>query len=54
MLGGGSSIAKGTLYPNVELYFGKYQETTKKEYKYSCAYLEDGEIMITPIKSRGA
>jgi len=49
-----SLLAKGTLYPNVELCFGKYQETTKKEYKYSCAHLEDGEIMITPIKSRGA
>ncbi|GEM03409.1 hypothetical protein HMI01_03970 [Halolactibacillus miurensis] len=49
-----SLLAKGTLYPNVDLCFGKYQETTKKAYKYSRAYLEDGEIMITPISNRGS
>lgn len=46
-------ITKGTIYPNVELCFGKYQETTKKAYKYSTIYLEEGEITIAPLNSRG-
>lgn len=45
-------IAKGTLYPNVDVCFGKYQETTKKEYKYVKAKLEDGEITVIPITKR--
>lgn len=42
-------IAKGTIYPNVDLCFGKYQQTTNKEYKFTQVYIQDGEIKITPL-----
>ncbi|SEN57838.1 hypothetical protein SAMN04488134_101401 [Amphibacillus marinus] len=42
-------IVKGSLYPNVDLRFGKYQRTTEQCYKYSQAFIEDGEIRIVSL-----
>ncbi|MFB1049548.1 DUF342 domain-containing protein [Paraliobacillus sp. JSM ZJ581] len=42
-------IVKGTMYPNVELSFGKYKKTITVPRKYSQIYLEDGEIIIQSL-----
>ncbi|SDB88919.1 hypothetical protein SAMN05421734_102193 [Pelagirhabdus alkalitolerans] len=42
-------IVKGTLHENVDLCFGKYQQTTTKPYKFSQVFIEEGEISISPL-----
>lgn len=42
-------MVKGTLYPNVDLCFGKYQKTTFNVQKFTQVYIEDGEITSQPL-----
>src|SRR5699024_9870292 len=42
-------IVKQTIYPNVDLSFGKYRRTTDQTYKYTQVSLENGEIQINSL-----
>ncbi|WP_067838530.1 DUF342 domain-containing protein [Amphibacillus sediminis] len=42
-------IVKGTMYPNVNLRFGKYQKSTTTNYKFTQVYIKEGEIQIIPL-----
>lgn len=42
-------IVKGTIFPNVELSFGKYKKTITEPRKYSQMYLKNGEITTTSL-----
>ncbi|GGM21592.1 polymerase [Paraliobacillus quinghaiensis] len=42
-------IVKGSLYPNVDLNFGKYKKTIKTVQKFTQVYLDNGEITAQPL-----
>lgn len=42
-------IVKGSLYPNVDLCFGKYRKTTDVIQKFTQVFIDDGEIHTQPL-----
>ncbi|MDL4840088.1 DUF342 domain-containing protein [Aquibacillus rhizosphaerae] len=42
-------VAKGCIYPNVDLTFGKYKRSVTSIYKYSQVLLDNHEIAIQPL-----